>query len=163
MKQKIKNLMISVVSIATLVGTTAIADDDRVGFGVSVAGDDTTKIRADFQIDDDFRLEPYVGFNYTIPDEGDDTYHMMVGTGAHFLKEVSNNTMAYYGGYAELIQNNDGTNTDTQFGLGPVVGVEYSFAKDFSIGAEASFKITFGDSAQLETASAVLFRYYLDD
>jgi hypothetical protein len=163
LKNSIKKIVLSGVVATSLVGSALMADDDKVGFGVSVAGDDTTKIRADFQIEDDFRLEPYIGFDYTIPDQGDDTYTMMVGTGAHFLKEVTNDTLAYYGAYAELIQSDDGTNSDTQFGLGPVVGVEYSFAKDFSIGAEASLKMTFGDSSKLETASAILFRYYLDD
>jgi len=151
--KKTFNKIAVALSAALMISTVAVADDAKYGVGVSVSGNAAT-IRGTINVDDDMRFEPFFGFSYVDTDFGSST-GLSIGTGFHWLKPINSNITAYYGGYVGYFDN-----TTSVFALGPVAGVEYAFDPQFTLGAEVSFDLAFGDVSQFGTNSEVILRYY---
>jgi hypothetical protein len=160
---------LSTVALVGALSTSAVADEPQFGLGVGVAGQDSTTIRGTITLDDDMRLEPFFGFGYIDGDSTSST-NVSIGSALHIVKPINAKISAYYGGFAGIYS----TDTDytvgtvktsissTNFQLGPVAGVEYAFDKQFTLGAEVSFNLGFGDDTVIGTNSAVLLRYYFN-
>jgi len=148
----IKKLLVSTVAMATLY-TSASADLFGIdaGVGVSVTGSQSV-IRTPIKLNDTMRVEPYIAFvsSDLVAD------NITLGAAFHMLEPVNNNLNLYYGAYAGLSDNTAWTDVY----LGPVAGVEYSFDKQFSLGAEVSLDLGFGDATDVRTSSEVTLRYY---
>ena len=155
---------LSVAAVAAMLSSSAMADDQKYGVGVGVAGQNSTLLRGVVNLDNDLRLEPFFAFGYQ--DAGTTSNsNFQVGTSVEIVKAVSTNVSAYYGGYVGLatasVPNGFGdTESSTSFNLGPVAGVEYAFDKQFTLGAEVKFDLGFGDVTTFGTSSSVLLRYY---
>jgi len=162
--------MLKTVSAAVLAGalsTAAVADEPQYGVGVGVAGQDSALIKGSVSLENNLRLEPFLGFTYH---DGDttSTTNFQIGTALEVMKPISSAINAYYGGYAGIVTNStdytiNNTTTSvssTNLNLGPVAGVEYAFDKQFTLGAEVRFDIGFGDVTTFGTNSSVLLRYY---
>ena len=159
--------MLKTLSAAALAGalsTAAVADEPQFGVGVGIAGQDSTVIKGSMTLNNNLRLEPFLGFTYY-----DGNNNFQVGTALELTKPISSKITGYYGGYVGLSStdgyvpgyNNTTANTTvTNFNLGPVAGVEYAFDKQFTLGAEVRFDLGFGDVTTFGTNSSVLLRYY---
>ena len=148
----IKKLLVSTVALATL-STAAFAEND-FGVGVGLRGD-ASVIKADINVDDNMRLEPF--FSFVNSDLRLDTFS--IGTAFHITDDLSKNVKVYYGGYLGIWNRSTGIST-TVFNFGPVAGAEYYFDKNFSLGAEVNFNLGFGDATDIGTNSEVMVRYY---
>ena len=146
------------VSAALMISTIALADGEKFGVGVSV-NQDTTKIRGTINLDKTMRLEPFLGFGYTDLNNGSKS-NFQIGTGFHLLQPLSSKMSAYYGGYVEYQNVDNGVTSSNGLGLGPVAGVEYALDEKFTLGAEVSFAFDFGDNNNFGTNSEILLRYY---
>jgi len=144
----VKKLLISTVAVATL-STSAFAENE-FGVGVSVNGNVST-VRADMKLGNDLRIEPFLSFISS--DLRAD--NITLGAAVHLLKPINSNLNAYFGAYAGIVDR-----TYTNFYMGPVAGVEYSLDKQFTLGAEVSFDLGFGDFTDIGTNSEILLRYY---
>ena len=162
---------LSVAAVAAMLSTSAMADDQKYGVGVGVAGQ-STLLRGIVNLDNDLRLEPFFAFGYQDADTTSNS-NFQLGTSVEVVKSVSTNISAYYGGYVGLATTSvditlpnglGGTTTrntsSTNFNLGPVAGVEYAFDKQFTLGAEVQFDLGFGDVTTFGTNSSVLLRCY---
>ena len=147
-----KKALIS-ASAVLMISSVAVADNNKLGVGVSVAGTSTT-VRAPIKLDDKMRLEPFIGFEYINKNSSSNT-NFEIGTGFHLLQAINSNINAYYGGYVGYI---DRGNSGLE--LGPVAGVEYAFNPQFTLGAEVRVDFGFGDITTIRTDSSVLLRYY---
>ena len=163
---------LSVAAVAAMLSSSAMADDQKYGVGVGVAGQNSTLLRGVVNLDNDLRLEPFFAFGYQDADTTSNS-NFQVGTSVEVVKPVSTNISTYYGGYVGLttasvditVPNGFGGTTttsasSTSFNLGPVAGVEYAFDKQFTLGAEVKFDLGFGDVTTFGTSSSVLLRYY---
>jgi len=155
---------LSVAAVAAMLSSSAMADDQKYGVGVGVAGQNNALLRGVVNLDNDLRLEPFFAFGYQDADTTSNS-NFQVGTSVEIVKAVSTNVSAYYGGYVGLatasVPNGFGdTESSTSFNLGPVAGVEYAFDKQFTLGAEVKFDLGFGDVTTFGTSSSVLLRYY---
>jgi hypothetical protein len=158
MKQIIKKSLLALTA-TTLVSTSAIAKDIGVGVGVT---SNTTVIRADIELQDNLRLEPFLGFSYADNDNGS-TSNLELGTALHITDNISPSINTYYGGYAGItFYDTPNASSSTSFTLGPVAGVEYAFEPKFTLGAEVSVGLALGDTTAITTNSAVILRYYFD-
>lgn len=158
---------VSALAVAAALSTSAMAQESQFGVGVGVTslnsnavGVGTTTIRGTVTLEDGLRLEPYLGFGYANPDGSDSVTDINLGSALHMVKPVSAKINAYYGGYIGLDSLDTGSVSYTTFNLGPVAGVEYSFDPQFTLGAEVSVNVGFGDITSVGTKSAVLLRYY---
>ncbi|WP_428738559.1 hypothetical protein [Sulfurimonas sp.] len=156
MKTNLSKLLTAVVLIGTL--STAVFADNKFGLGVGIA-EDLPTIRATIDIDQDLRLEPFIGFSYADTD-GNSGHEIVVGTALHLKKSINTKLKGYYGGYIGIGNMDQGTTDETNFNLGPVAGVEYAFDPKFTLGAEVSLNFGFGDTTSVGTCSSVLLRYY---
>ncbi len=158
----IKIMKTALVSIGAVALFTTSAVAGNRGVGVSVTGD-TATIRGDIMIQENLRLEPYFGMTYRSVDVGNTTISnttFNLGTAAHMIKEISPAMSMYYGGFLGFTS--DDPANGSSFNLGPVAGVEYAFDPQFTLGAEVSFNMNFGDTTVVSTDSAVILRYYFD-
>lgn len=162
--------MLKTLSAAALAGalsTAAVADEPQFGVGVGIAGQDSALIKGTITLEDNLRLEPFLGFTYQ---DGDNTSvtNFQIGTALEVMKPISSKITGYYGGYVGILTssadytygNTTTSVSNTNFNLGPVAGVEYAFDKQFTLGAEVRFDLGFGDVTTFGTNSSVLLRYY---
>jgi len=161
---------VSAVAVTAALTTSLMAQEPQFGVGIgvtslnnnaiSVLGIGATTIRGTVTLGDGLRLEPYLGFGYTDPDGSESVTDINLGSALHMVKPVSAKVNAYYGGYVGLDSIDVGSTSYTTFNLGPVAGVEYAFDPQFTLGAEVSVNVGFGDVTSVATNSAVLLRYY---
>ena len=149
----IKNLLVSTVALATL-STAAVAGNDfGLAFGVSNI---SPVIKADIVLDEGMRIEPFFSFGYSsITGIGS---NFSIGTAFHVTDELSKNMNVYYGGYVGIAY----ANSNTNFTLGPVAGLEYYFDKQFSLAGEVNFDLGFGNTTNFGTNTQLIARYYFD-
>ena len=148
------------VSTLLLLSSVAVAQEQKLGLGVSVAGDNAATIRGTINLDETMRLEPFLGYQYRKIDGANNSETAFtIGTSFHMLQPVSSTVSAYYGGFVAFQNEDNGVSRNT-FNLGPVAGVEYAFDPQFTLGAEVRFNLGFGDVSTFGTDSAVVLRYY---
>ncbi len=157
MKKKIQILVLSGALLAAL-GSPLAADDTQIGVGASFNGD-TTELRGIVGLDDNLRLEPYLGFDYNNPDKESSTTNYTVGTSLEYAKQLHTSINGYAGGFVG-IDHIDTGNSKTNFVFGPVAGVEYAFDPHFTLGGEVRLNVGVGDDTILSTDSSILLRYY---
>jgi len=167
---KFMSKTVSAIAVTAALSTSLMAQEPQFGVGVGVTslnnnatsqfGIGSTTIRGTVSLEDGLRLEPYLGFGYVDPDGSDSVTDISLGTALHMVKPVSAKINAYYGGYVGLDSIDSGSTSYTTFNLGPVAGVEYAFDSQFTLGAEVSVNIGFGDITSMATNSAVILRYY---
>ena len=155
--------MLKVVATSALLvvmaTTTAMAKDTQLGVGVAVAGKNSATIRGTVSLENNLRLEPYVGVTYA-DNSGTSSTDFTLGAALHVMKPVSSKINGYFGGFAGIDSNDNGVTTTSNFNFGPVAGVEYAFDRQFTLGAEVRAYLGFGDVTRVGTDSAVLVRYY---
>ncbi len=144
--------------LATLFLSSSVNASDQIGIGAGVSSDQAI-IRADVDIDNNMRIEPYFGYIYSNPDNYSSTTSIEAGIALHIKKGISGKLKGYYGGFAG-IDYYDSISSTTNFIVGPVGGVEYFFDPQFSFGGEIRLKFGFGDDTTLQTNSIALIRYY---
>ena len=157
MRKKIQTAVLAGALFAA-VGSPVMADDTEVGVGASFNGD-TTELRGIVGLDDNLRLEPYLGFAYKNPDKGNSTTNYTLGTSLEYEKQLHTSISGYAGGFVG-IDHIDTGNSKTNFVFGPVAGVEYAFDPHFTLGGEVRLNVGVGDDTILSTDSSILLRYY---
>ena len=167
MNTKILKAVAASALVATMATTPAMAEDTQFGVGVAVAGQNSTTIRGTVSLENNLRLEPYVGVSYT-DNSGTSSTNFALGAALHVMKPVNSKINAYFGGFAGIdtsssdytVGNTTVSTSTTDFNFGPVAGVEYAFDRQFTLGAEVRAYLGFGDVTRVGTDSAVLVRYY---
>lgn len=158
MKKKIQTAILRGAILAAF-ATPMMADDRQLGVGASF-NNDTTQIRGIIGLEDDLRLEPYLGFNYRNPDKGSSTTNYTIGTSLEYAKQLYAKINGYAGGFAGIDHIDIGVDDKTNFVFGPVAGVEYAFDPHFTLGGEIRLNVAVGDDTALSTDSSILLRYY---
>ena len=149
------------IAVATLaLSTPSMVAAQDFGIGVGITGNNASVIRGDIGLDNNMRLEPYLGFGYKNPDVGSSTSTFTLGTAFHLQKSISEKVNLYYGAFIDYSSTDYGVTSVSSFNLGPVAGAEYAFDKHFSLGAEVAVGLGFGDATVFGTTSTALIRYY---
>ncbi len=159
-----KNIPLAALIATSLLFVSSNADmASKIGLGVGLS-EGTSVIRVPIKLNDNFRLEPEVGFSYSSKDSSTDTTFSM-GTGAYLLSQLNSNTVAYYGGKARLVHTSYDYKTSddstTQLSLGGVFGFEHMLDTRVSIGGEAGAYIGVGDKTTINTNTQAILRFYL--
>ena len=148
MKKNIIKTFIALSSTLVLVSDVTAGD---IGVAIGI-GSNSTQIRADFNINDSMRLEPFGSVRLTDLD----TDKFELGLGFHMLEEIKPSISAYYGAYVGFLDDYP----NTMFTVGPVAGVEYAFDSQFTLGPEVRVDFACGDTTDIRTNSSALLRYY---
>ena len=150
-----KNIIkaVSALGLVSALSTSAVAAD--FGMAAGISGTNNSEIRGIVKLDDSMRLEPYVGFEYLSPSVGASRTNFTLGTAFHMLQPLSAKTDLYYGAYIDF-----STDALSDVDLGPVAGVEYKFAKEFSVAGEVALNFGFGGATQIGTTTSAVLRYY---
>ena len=149
-----KNIIkaVTALGLVSSLSTSAVAAD--FGMAVGISGTDSNEIRGIIKLDDTMRLEPYTGLTY-VSYNGVSNTNLTLGTAFHMLQPLSTNTELYYGAYIDF-----STDAISDVDLGPVAGVEYKFAKEFSVAGEVALNFGFGGATQIGTKTSAVLRYY---
>ena len=148
-------LGLSIISMSTIVS----AEIERYGIGISATQDGST-IKAPLDLGNNLRVEPELSFSSFNPDVGDSRTDISLGSGVYLLEQVSDTVDLYYGGKALLGVANGGGNSNTTVSLAAIVGFEYFFDKQISVGGEVGFGLGLGDDTRIGTQTGVVLRYY---
>ena len=153
-----KNNFVKAIATLGLISTlSTVASAADFGMAADISGNNSSQIRGIVKLDETMRLEPYFGFTYKSPDNGTSHTNLQLGTAFHLLQPLSNSTKLYYGAYLDFttdaLQYND-------FNIGPVAGVEYMFAKEFSVAGEVALNFGFGSGTKISTNTSAVLRYY---
>jgi len=158
------NKIVSKTLLATMAAvtftTSATAAQPQLGLGVSVAGNNSAMIRGTVDLQNNLRLEPYLGLTYDDPSGAKSTTELEVGSALHMMQPINSSLKGYYGGFVGIDTYDKTGNSGTIVNLGPVAGVEYALDPQFTLGAEVRFNLGFGDQTVVNTDSSVLLRYY---
>jgi hypothetical protein len=154
----------TVLFLALLTTTNVVADMTKVGVGVGLnGGSGQVVIPMDF--DNQLRVEPEVGINYTSDDDISQT-QISLKTGIYLMQEMNNKVNVYYGGKVGfLISNTENdyyTTNNNTFELTPTAGFEYYLNPQVSIGGEVGFAFAFGDTTTIATVTTTSLRYYFN-
>ncbi len=153
-----KNNFVKAITTLGLVSSlSTVASATDFGMAAGISGNNSSQIRAIVTLDETMRLEPYLGFTYRSPDNGISSTNLQLGTAFHLMQPLSDNTKLYYGGYLDFATDAPQYN---DFNFGPVAGVEYMFAKEFSVAGEVSFNFGFGSGTKISTNTSTVLRYY---
>lgn len=151
-----------IFALLSLLSGSLLAEESRVGLGVGIS-DNSLTLRMPIAIDPELRIEPEFDFDYTAQ-SSQKQLHFTLGTGFHVLQQQAVNTHVYFGGktlidYDEYDLGST-SKTMTRLILGGVVGFEYAFDANFTLGGEASLLLGLGDYTTLNTRGEALLRYY---
>jgi hypothetical protein len=157
MKNYLKKAALVTGMIVTLSsGATA----QQFGVGVGITGNSSSVVSGVVGLNEEMRLAPYIAFQTQSEPSSTD---FRVGTAFHMLHGASEKVKLYYGAFAGVSYSQIDTGrkvSTTLLELGPVGGVEYALDKQFTLGAEVSLDMAFGDKTVVTTNSMALIRYY---
>jgi len=153
-----KNNFIKLLAALGLISSlSTVASATDFGMAADISGNNSSQIRGIVKLNETMRLEPYLGLTYTSPNYGSSSTNLQLGTAFHLLQPLSDTTKLYYGAYVDFgidaPQYND-------FNFGPVAGVEYMFAKEFSVSGEVTLNFGFGSGTKISTNTSAVLRYY---
>jgi len=157
MKNYLKKATLVVGMIVTLSST---ASAQELGLGVGITGNSSSVISGVVGLNEDVRLAPYFSFR---SESDPSSAAFRIGTAFHMLHGVSEKVKLYYGAFAGVNYSHIDTGkkvSTTLLEVGPVGGVEYALDKQFTLGAEISLDMAFGDKTVVSTNSMALIRYY---
>ncbi len=151
------NFVKILVALGLISSLSTVANATDFGMAADISGNNNSQIRGIVKINETMRLEPYLGLTYTSPNYASSSTNLQLGTAFQLLQPLSNTTKLYYGAFVDFAidapQYND-------FNFGPVAGVEYMFAKEFSVAGEVALNFGFGGGTKISTNTSAVLRYY---
>lgn len=163
MKKRVLTALASLLTAQTMMAQDINIEKYGVGLALTGASSTVIKTPIDLKVEElSIRVEPQIAYIYT-ETSNTKSSSLNLGSGVYLQKELAEKTSLYYGGKLIIGAGNAGFTIDSSFSneLAGVIGGEYFIAEKFSVGAEVSLGLGFGQYAGgLRTNSQTMVRFY---